>query len=615
MRKYNDQDAYYYKSGTLFDSYEIFGAQYNQKKKEAFFRIYAPNASNVSVVGDFNNWSPTNMSVDCHGVFEVLINNVNEWDQYKYILTTKQGKEIYKADPYAFFSSDRPETNSKVVPLKDFAWEDEEFLKASELPIEHPLLIYEMHLGSWKKDENGFVNYRNIAKELIAYLLEHNFTHVEFMPLYEYPLDDSWGYMGTGYFSVTSRYGTLDDLKYLINELHKANIGVIFDWAPGHICKDNHGLYLFDGTPLYEYSDENIRENLTWGTANLDLGKGITQSFMISVALYWIKHFHVDGFRIDAVANLIYYLGDSSRGVNEGAVDFLKALSEQILAYKPNCLLIAEDSTSFPKVTYKAKDGGLGFNFKWNMGWMNDCLKYFELDPVYRKHHHHNLTFGSMYAYSEMFVLPFSHDEVVHGKKSMLNKMPGDYWQKFANYRALLGFWLTFPGKKLIFMGSEFGQFIEWNLKRSLDFFLLDYPAHRQLNDCFKALTSFYKKEAALYQLDHKPEGFHWIDADNMEQSIYSYLRYAKDTSDYLVVILNCTPNTYEEFSLGVPELATYQEVFNTDKLEFGGSGVINKRVIKASKQSYHKMPYQITIRLAPLSVTILKRKVKKNAI
>ncbi|MCL2521370.1 MAG: 1,4-alpha-glucan branching protein GlgB [Erysipelotrichales bacterium] len=612
MRKYTDQDAYYYKSGKLFDSYQIFGAHYDQENKTALFRLYAPNAIIVSVIGDFNKWLPTKMNSDQHGVFEVVIDNVNIWDQYKYILTTKQGEKIYKADPYAFFSSDRPETNSKIVSLNDFNWEDADYLKNIELLNEKPILIYEMHLGSWKKDKAGFVNYRQIAFELISYLLEHNFTHVEFLPLYEYPLDESWGYMGTGYFSVTSRYGTPDDLKFLINELHKANIGVIFDWAPGHICKDNHGLYLFDGTPLYEYSDESIRENLTWGTANLDLGKGISQSFMISVALYWLKNFHIDGFRIDAVANLIYYLGDSKRGVNEGALAFLKKLSEQILAYKPNCLLIAEDSTNFPKVTHK---DGLGFNFKWNMGWMNDCLQYFELDPIYRKHHHHNLTFGSSYAFTEMFVLPFSHDEIVHGKKSMLDKMPGDYWQKFANYRALLGFWLTFPGKKLIFMGSEFGQFIEWDFKRELDFFLLAYPVHQQLNNCFKALTAFYRKEVALYQLDNKSEGFRWIDADNIDQSVYAYLRYAKNPKDYLIIVLNCTPNTYQKFSIGVPELASYQEVFNTDNLEFGGSGVINKRIIKAKKENFQQMPYKATISLAPLSITIFKRKVKKYAL
>ena len=568
------EDLYFFNQGKLFDSYRIFGAHILKDKSGRFkgtrFTVWAPHAKEVNVMGEFNNyqsWVHNLKKIDEAGIWSILITDAYEWNSYKYEIKTYDGRNLYKSDPYAFFSSERPETLSKIYNLEGYQWNDSDFLKKRDKqnPYESQMSIYEIHLGSWMTKPNGdFNKYNELVDLLIPYLLENNFTHVELMPVYEHPLDQSWGYQGTGYFSATSRYGVPKDLMYFIDKCHEFNIGVILDWVPGHICRDKHGLYMFDGEPLYEYKEKEKRENEVWGTANLDLGKGEVQSFLISNALYWMKYFHIDGFRIDAVSNLIYYLGDSSRGVNDGALDFLKKLSTEVFKEFNNALLIAEDSTAFPKVTHPVHEGGLGFNYKWNMGWMNDTLEYFEKDPVHRKYHHDLITFGLVYAFSENYVLPLSHDEVVHGKKSLVNKMPGDYWQKFANFRSLMGLFFTHPGKTLLFMGGEFAQFHEWKDYTELDWQLLEYPMHKSAQKFNKDMNFVVKNNPSLYELDSKQEGFQWIDGDNSEYSVFSFIRYAKDPEDFVIVILNMTPLVHNHFEIGVPVQGKYFEVINS---------------------------------------------------
>jgi len=608
------EDTYFFNEGKLYDAKRIFGSFLNKDKNGKIvstrFTVYAPNASKVSVVGDFNNWdlnSNVMEKIDAMGIYSINIPLNLEWHRYKYALYAN-GETFYKADPYATYAELRPETSSIVYDIDGYQWSDEKYLKRKEKPYDKPISIYEIHLGSWRRKYGAFFKYNEIVDELIKHLLEQNFTHVELMPIYEHPLDDSWGYQGTGYYAATSRFGSPKDLMYLIDRLHQANIGVIIDWVPGHICKDAHGLYFFDGSPLYEYDLKWKRENEVWGTANLDLGKGPTRSFLYSNALFWMEYFHVDGFRIDAVSNLIYYLGDKKNGVNEKAISFLQQLATLLFKKDNNLLLMAEDSTNYPLVTKPVEMGGLGFNYKWNMGFMNDVLSYFKRDPIYRKWHHHELTFVFSYAYTENFLLPFSHDEVVHGKGTLLTRMPGDYWQKFANFRVLIGLWITHPGKKLLFMGQEFAHFSEWDNNRALDWHLFNYPAHESANLFVREMLALYKRETALYQKDHQNTGFKWIDANNVNQSLYSYLRY-DNNDNFLVIILNMTPSVYDSFQLGVPKSGIYEEIINSDYQKFGGSNLYNGLPLQSKRGERHGFLNYLELIIAPLSVTILKLK------
>lgn len=610
----NKEDIYFFHEGRLFDSYKHFGCHVVKDNNQiigAEFMVYAPNAKYIFIPGDFNYWlggTHKMEKIDECGIFYLYIPHVREWDKYKYEIHTYQGEILFKSDPYGYYADMRPRTDSKVVDLDGYCWHDLKFRQHKKSPYENKMLIYEMHLGSWM-NYYGKVDYNKIIDNLIPYLKEYGYTHVELMPIYEYPCDDSWGYQGTGYFSVTSRYGSPKDFMYFIDRLHEANIYVILDWVPGHTCKDSHGLYRFDGSHLYEYADEFKRENVVWGTVNMDFSKGSVRSFFISNALFWMNYYHVDGFRVDAVSNLIYYLGNSENKENFDAINFLRELSTKIFEVDNNILLMAEDSTSYPKVTHPVSCGGIGFNYKWNMGWMHDTLEYFSKDPIYRKYHHNDITFSMTYAFSENFVLPFSHDEVVHLKKSLLDKMPGDYWQKFANFRLLLGYMITFPGKKLLFMGAEFGQFSEWNFKKELDWNLLDYPMHKNLKKYVIDLFHIYGKEKALYELDHNPEGFKWIEANNQSQSIFIYARKAKRAKDEIIVILNCTPNSYLNYRIGVSKSGEYEEILNSDLSIYGGSNLYNGQKIMTEKISMHNLPYSVNLTISPLSITLLKKK------
>ncbi len=617
MKVINKDDLYFFNQGKLYDAYRIFGAHLEYDKSGVLlgtrFTVWAPHAKEVSVLGEFNNnqaWVNNLKKVDDTGVWSLFVKEASEWNMYKYEIKTFDGRTLYKSDPYAFFSSERPETMSKIYNLEGYSWNDQSFMndRDNKNPYQSQMSMYEVHLATWMTKPDGtFHKYNEMVDLLIPYLLENGFTHVELMPIIEHPLDQSWGYQGTGYYSATSRYGVPKDLMYFVDQCHQNNISVVLDWVPGHIIKDSHGLYMFDGEPLYEYSEEWKRENVVWGTANLDLGKGEVQSFLISNALYWMKYFHVDGFRIDAVSNIIYFLGDSSNGQNDGALEFLRHLSTNIFKEFNNALLIAEDSTAYPKVTHPVDTGGLGFNYKWNMGWMNDTLEYFEKDTIYRKYHHDNITFGLTYAFSENYVLPLSHDEVVHGKHSLVDKMPGDYWQKFANYRALMGLFFTHPGKTLLFMGGEFAQMHEWKDSEELDWNLLEYPIHAGAARFVKDMNAVVKAHPALHELDHNPKGFNWIDSNNSNHSIFSYIRYGKNRNDALIIILNLTPMVHHNFRIGVPRKGKYHEVINSDYLCYGGSDLFNGEEIFTEDIEYNGHSQSMQIVLSPLSITILK--------
>jgi len=615
-----DYDIHLFHEGQSFESYHVFGAHLQEQngKKGTSFCVWAPHAKQVNVVGNFNNWDGHNHQMEKineEGIWNLFIEEVQEGEIYKYEIITSNDEILLKADPYAFQSEVRPNTASVVADLSGFKWTDQKWKKRKRQrpPYDRPLAIYEVHLGSWKiKGEEELYSYRELSDMLIPYVLEHGFTHIELLPIIEHPYDRSWGYQGTGYYSATSRFGPPKDLMYFINACHEENIGVIIDWVPGHFCKDAHGLYMFDGQPTFEYVNEHDRENYIWGTANFDLGKTEVQSFLISNALFWIDYFHVDGFRVDAVANMLYWPNSNELVENPFAITFLKKLNEAVFAKDPDILMIAEDSTDWPMVTAPTSSGGLGFNYKWNMGWMNDILSYMEASPENRKELHHKVTFSLIYAFSENFILPFSHDEVVHGKKSLLNKMPGDYWQKFAQLRLLYGFMFTHPGKKLLFMGGEFGQYDEWKDLEQLDWMLDDYEMHNKMRVYFKQLLSIYSKQKPLFELDHSDEGFEWIDVNNRDQSIFSFIRKSKKENEFLVVILNFKPIVYHDYKIGVPADTEYVEIMNTDEIEFGGSGQTNPKNLKAIEGEFHGRPYHLSMTIPPYGAVIL-RAVKKR--
>lgn len=612
MQIISDHDVNAFLLGRASNLHQIMGAHLLKDDQgnvyATQFTVYAPNAKEVRLVSSHNGyegWKHVLTKIHHQGIFRIEIPENLEWTTYKYEIHRPNGKVLYKADPFAFFAEERPGTASKVYDINHYRWNDQKWLYEKKKSYQKPLLIYEVHLGSWRQKYGAFKTYNEVVDELIAYVKDQGFTHVELMPIYEYPLDDSWGYQGTGYFAATSRYGVPKDLMYFIDRMHQAGIGVICDWVLGHICKDAHGLSYFDGKPLYEFNDKKRRENIVWGTNNLDFSKGITRSFMLSALTFWMDYFHVDGYRIDAVSNLIYYLGDSTQGVNRDAVDFIKQLSHHLFGKDDRLLFMAEDSTDFAHVTYPVDQGGVGFNYKWNMGFMNDVLRYFKEDPIHRKYHHDKITFGLVYAFNEQFVLPFSHDEVVHMKGSLINKMPGDYFQKFANWKLLLALWMTHPGKKLLFMGQEFASFSEWDFKKELDWNLYDYPAHQQANRFFKDLAQVYLYHPALYQDDHHPKTFEWSVVDDQNQSVFAYLR--KSDDELLVIVLNMTPNVHQTYDIGVPHAGNYEEILNSDKKAYFGSDQYNGLPVSSIPEKKNHFDQHIKVKLGPLTAIILK--------
>ena len=622
---HSSYDAYLFREGNHYRSYGFLGAHFTNINGTdgAQFLVWAPNADAVHLIGDFNNWrSGANpMSKDDNsGIWSVFVPGLREWVMYKYEIHSRDGRVIAKSDPFAFYSELRPGTASKLVSLGSYKWNDGNWMEHRKRTniYESPVNIYEVHAGSWRQKPDGrYYSYRELAEELVDYVKNMGFSHIEMMPLTEHPFDGSWGYQSTGYYSVNSRYGSPYDFMYFVDKCHQEGIGVILDWVPGHFCKDDHGLRLFDGTTLYEYEDPKKGENYGWGTCNFDLGKPEVQSFLISNAVFWFDVYHVDGLRVDAVASMLYLDYDRKPGEwipnifggreNLEAVDFVRKLNKVVFEYFPGVMMIAEESTAWPLVTAPTYLGGLGFNYKWNMGWMNDMLKYMKTDPSDRKRHHNLLTFSLMYAYSENYVLPLSHDEVVHGKKSLLDKMPGDYWQKFANLRVFLGYMAAHPGKKLLFMGGELGQYIEWRYDHPLDWMLLDFEMHRGMQNYVKMLNQVYAREPALWELDHVFEGFEWIDADNSMQSIITFLRKGKRPEDTVVAVCNFTPAVYEGYKIGVPYNCSYYEIFNSDRPEFGGSGFNNTGISSAVKKEWHNRQQMIKINVPPLAVLYLK--------
>nr|WP_242850175.1 1,4-alpha-glucan branching protein GlgB [Clostridium polynesiense] len=625
----SDFDIYLFHEGHNYESYNFMGAHYKseKRKKGVRFTTWAPRAQEIFVVGDFSNWKEvpeySMEKVNPQGIWSKFIPGINPGELYKYAIKGAGGKIVFKSDPYAFQSELRPNTASIVAEPKKYRWANRKWInKRNKTNVyKSPMNIYELHLGSWKRDaQGGFLNYRDIGRLLADYVKEMGYTHVELMPIMEHPLDTSWGYQITGYYSVTSRFGTAEDFKDMVNTLHKENIGVILDWVPGHFCKDEHGLYRFDGGAAYEYEDPIKAENVGWGASNFDLGKSEVKSFLISNALYWFREFHIDGLRVDAVANMLYLdyenegkqwkTNEHGGRENLQAVEFIKELNTAVFKEFPNAVMIAEESTSWPMVTRPVDKGGLGFNFKWNMGWMNDMLKYIEIDPVYRKHHHNLITFSMMYAHNENFILPLSHDEVVHGKKSLIDKMWGDYWNKFAGLRAFVAYMFTHPGKKTLFMGNDFAQFIEWRYYEELEWKLIDeFEMHNKTQYFFKTLNEFYFESKALWEEDYNPEGFKWIDADNSDQSIIAFMRRTKNPKDTLIVVSNFTSTVYYNYKIGVPYAGKYEEALNTDDKAFGGSGQSIDGLLFSESGTWHKQKQFIKIKVPPMATVIFKFK------
>lgn len=620
-----DVDIYLLAEGSHLEMYKKIGAHVMEKDgvKGVGFAVWAPNAKRVSVVGAFNNWDGRVNIMRKHpscGVWDIFIPSIGEGELYKFEVKTNNDDIVLKADPVAFYAEKRPNTASVVYDINRYIWSDAEWMnyRGEHNSFDKPMSIYEVHLGSWRRKEgNEYLTYRELADYLIPYVTNMGFTHVEFLPVSEHPLDSSWGYQVIGMFAPTSRFGTPDDFRYLIDKFHQAGIGVIMDWVPAHFPKDGHGLNEFDGTHLYEHADPRKGEHTDWGTKIYNYGRSEVSNFLCASAVYWLKEFHIDGLRVDAVASMLYL--DYSRkngewipnqyGGNENieAISFLRRMNELAYSQVDGAITTAEESTAWPMVSRPTTMGGLGFGYKWNMGWMNDTLRYISHEPIHRKYHHGMLTFGLLYAFNENFVLPISHDEVVHGKGSMLSKMPGDEWQKFANLRAYYGFMYTHPGKKLLFMGCEFGQDREWNSEESLRWFLLDHPMYRGMQNCVRDLNLMYKGNPPLYQQDFDYHGFEWIDHSNADDSVIAYMRKGYNHGDYLIVICNFTPVVRENYRIGVPEDCLYQEIFNSDDVNYWGSGVKNDGARQAEKIDCNYKPYSINLRLPPLSTIVIK--------
>ncbi|TVQ65290.1 MAG: 1,4-alpha-glucan branching protein GlgB [Balneolaceae bacterium] len=624
----SDFDLQLWGEGNHHHAYRFMGAHIREAEgvKGTHFVVTAPSAARVSVIGSFNNWDGRIHGMRKYheqGLWEIFIPHVGEGDLYKFeVKVHADTPPMKKADPYGRLCEMRPGTAS-VVWKTAFSWDDQDWVeKRGEGGFhEKPVSIYEIHPGSWKRkadQDPGFLNYRELADDLVPYLSEMGFTHVELMPVAEHPYDPSWGYQITGYFAPTSRFGNPDDLRYFVDKCHQAEIGVIVDWVPAHFTKDDHGLRRFDGTALYEHEDPRMGEHKDWGTLIFNFGRTEVQNFLLSNAVYWIEEFHIDGLRVDAVASMLYL--DYSREEGEwipnqyggrenlDAIRFLQRFNEVTHLYFPGVLTFAEESTAWPGVSQPTSSGGLGFDFKWNMGWMNDTLDYMEKDPIYRKYHQGQLSFSMIYAFSEQFVLPLSHDEVVHMKKSLVSKMPGDDWQKFANLRLLYTYMYGHPGKKLLFMGSEFGQWSEWTEAYSLDWHLLQWDSHKGIQNLVKDLNHLYKSEPSFFEVDSRWEGFQWIDITDADNSLLSFIRRSNDPEDYLVFILNFTPSYHEVYRFGVPEACKYEVIFNSDSFHYGGSDA-GQIEVQGVKGSWHNQPCFINITVPPLAGVVLKPK------
>jgi len=624
-------DLLLYNEGNHFRTYDKLGAHRvtHGGVDGTVFAVWAPNARRVSVTGDFNHWDGRRHPMrqrGSSGIWELFLPGLGEGTLYKYEVKTKDGTLLQKTDPQGFFAEMRPKTASIVWDIDKHAWGDASWLQQRALtdPLNQPMAIYEVHLGSWMRvpGPDGYLSYRDLAERLIPYVKQLGYTHVELLPITEHPLDASWGYQVTGFFAPTSRFGNPDDFQAFVDALHQANIGVILDWVPAHFPKNDYGLIAFDGTPLYEYADSRLGEHKGWGTVVFNFKRNEVQQFLINSALFWLDKYHLDGLRVDAVASMLYrdyqrteWLPNERGGrENLEAIAFVRRLNEKVYELHPGAVTIAEESTSFPSVTRPTYLGGLGFSFKWNMGWMNDTLDYIKKDPIHRKYYHQKLTFGLMYAFSENFILPISHDEVVHLKRAMLDKMPGDLWQKFANLRLYTGFMWTHPGKKLLFMGQDFGQWREWSEDRSLDWHLLEPGGtpegpepHRKLQQWLADLGQFYVSEPALYQHDYDWKGFEWIDPNDWEHSVISYIRRAKNPLDYLIVAANFTPVVREGYRLGVPEPIGYREALNSDAAAYFGGNIHVEGELRAEEVRWQSQPYSITLTLPPLAVVILR--------
>lgn len=624
----SDFDLYLLAEGTHQKSWEKLGAHVLEVSgvRGVVFAVWAPNAQRVSVVGNFNHWDGRQHPMRARGatgIWELFIPGLREGELYKYEIKGRYKNYLgLKTDPYGLYAELRPKTASIVYNLDRYNWTDQAWVaeRAARQDLSAPLAVYEVHLNSWRRPQgqgHSVLNYREIAEQLAAYVVQMGFTHVELLPVMEHPLDESWGYQTTGYFAPTSRYGTPEDFMYFVDHLHQNGIGVILDWVPAHFPSDAHGLAFFDGTHLYEHEDPRLREHPDWGTRIFNYGRTEVRSFLWSSALFWLEKYHIDGLRVDAVASMLYL--DYSRkpgewvpnkfGGNENleAITFIKSFNELALQRHPGTLTIAEESTSWPMVSRPPYVGGLGFSLKWNMGWMHDMLEFFSTDPVFRRYHHSNLTFSLLYAFNENFVLVLSHDEVVHGKRSLLSKMPGDYWQQFANLRALYAFLYAHPGKKMLFMGAELGQWTEWDSSRSLDWNLLDYEPHRKLQEMLTHLNHTYRVEGALHLVDFQHTGFEWIDFYDADHSVIAFVRKGLTPGDHLVVVCNFTPIVHSGYRVGVPEGRYYREIFNSDDARFGGSGVSNAPGRQAITMPWQNQPCHVELVLPPLAVIYLK--------
>ncbi|MCB5873594.1 1,4-alpha-glucan branching protein GlgB [Blautia producta] len=626
--RFSEMDRYLFGEGTHYEIYKLMGAHpTTQRGKDGvYFAVWAPHAESVSVVGDFNKWDPDKNVMKCDndmGIYQLFVPKVREGDLYKFCITTYKGKLLFKADPYANYAEHRPGTASCVYDISRFKWGDSLWMKKRQEFNEKKdaMSIYELHPGSWKKhplkdgDEDGFYNYRELAHSLAEYVKEMGYTHVELMGIAEHPFDGSWGYQVTGYYAPTSRYGTPEDFQYFVNYMHKNKIGVILDWVPAHFPKDAHGLADFDGTPTYEYADPRKGEHPDWGTKVFDYGKNEVKNFLIANALFWIQEYHIDGLRVDAVASMLYldYGREAGQWIpnkygenkNLEAIEFFKHLNSVVLGKNKGTVMIAEESTAWPMVTGKPEEGGLGFSLKWNMGWMHDFLEYMKLDPYFRKYNHHKMTFSMSYAYSEKYVLVLSHDEVVHLKCSMINKMPGLGQDKFENLKAGYSYMFGHPGKKLLFMGQEFGQFQEWSEARELDWFLLAEPEHEQLQAYVKELLALYKKYPALYANDDNEQGFEWINADDAARSIFSFIRKSPTGRNNLLFVINYTPVAREDYRVGVPKRKQYKLILNSKDPKFGGDTPVEQTVYKAVKKECDGRDYSFAYPLPAYGVAV----------
>ena len=622
-------DRYLFGMGTHYEIYEKLGAHKaiaDDGTKGIYFAVWAPNAKEVYVVGSFNDWNEDGYCMNrlgSSGIYELFTDKAQLGDQYKFLIITQDGSRLYKADPYANYAQVRPETASIVTDLNGYVWKDDKWRNShtGHEAWKEPMAIYEVHPGSWKKKddgtEDGFLNYRELAHELAEYVKHMGYTHIELMGIAEYPFDGSWGYQVTGYYAPTARYGTPEDFAYMVNYLHKNNIGVILDWVPAHFPKDAHGLADFDGTPTFEYPDPRKGEHPDWGTKVFNYEKPEVSNFLLANALFWVEHYHVDGLRVDAVASMLYldYGREDGQwipnkfGGNENleAIAFFKHLNSVVCGRNKGVMMIAEESTAWPKVTGSPEDDGLGFTLKWNMGWMHDFTEYMKLDPYFRKNAHHMMTFSMEYAYSENYILVLSHDEVVHLKCSMLNKMPGEGWDKFRNLKAAYAFMMGHPGKKLLFMGQEFAQLREWSEERELDWFLLAEEPHQQIQNWYKDLLHLYKKNKALYELDNDPKGFDWINKDDIFRSIFSFTRHSKDGKKNLLFVCNFTPVDRPDYRVGVPRRKQCKLILNSDETKYGGSGEERPLVYKPEKQECDGQKYSFAYPLPGYGVAVFE--------